>query len=94
MPRSRDTAISCAVRRAAKYRFQGTVVSTTSHDSAMITTPAVSSVVSGTLTMRPSQTISKAATAPATTRNHPMISRFEFPLMPPIVSARAAARIG
>jgi hypothetical protein len=55
---SRDTAISCAVRRAAKYRFQGTVVSTASHDSAMITAPAVSSVVSGTLTMRPSQTIS------------------------------------
>ena len=94
MPRSRDSATSCAARRAAKYRFQGTVVSMTSHDSAMITAPAVSSVVSGTRTTWSSQTISSAAAAPVKTRNHPATSRLGFAPMPPIVPAGAATRMG
>ena len=89
MPRSRETVISWAARRAAKYRFHGTVASTTSQDNAMTTAPAVSIVVSGTLTMRPSQTITSVTAAPASTRNHPMISRFGFLLIPDIVLAYA-----
>jgi hypothetical protein len=94
MPRSRETIISWAARRAAKYRFHGTVASTTSQDRAMITAPTVSIVVSGTLTIRPSQTITNVTAAPASTRSHPMISRFGFLLIPHIVLAHAVTRIG
>jgi hypothetical protein len=66
----------------------------TSHDSAMITAPAVSSVVSGTFTMWSSQTISNAAAAPVTTRNHPTIRRFGCAFMPPIMPAGAATGMG
>src|SRR6266480_3739112 len=86
MSRSRETTISWAARRAAKYRFQGTVTSTTSQDSATTTAATVSSVAVGTRTTR--------AAPPASTRNHQTITRVEFLLMQDSMSPALGLRIG
>src|SRR6266516_282375 len=93
MPRSRETAISWAARRAAKYRFQGTVTSTTSQDSATTTAATVSSVTAGTRTTRAAQATSSAADAPASTRNHQTITRVEFLLIEDSLSPGLVLRI-
>src|SRR5690242_13818155 len=88
MPRSRETAIWRAARLAAKYRFQGTVTSTTSQDSATTTTATVSSVAVGTRTTRAAQATSSARSAAANTTNHQAITRVEeFLLMRDSMSA-------
>src|SRR5436305_11547209 len=93
MPRSRATTISWAARRAAKYRFQGTVTSTTSQDSATTTAATVSSVAVGTRTTRAAQATRSAAAAPASTRNHQTITRVEFLLMQDSMSPAVVLRI-
>ena len=65
MPRSRETSMSWAARRAAKYRFQGTVTSTISQVSATATAAMVSSVTAGTRITRAAQATSNVTEAPA-----------------------------
>src|SRR5215470_9592966 len=84
MPRPRDTAISATARRAAKYRFHGTVTRTTSQARATPPAPMVSSVDTGTPARRPSQVNSSAAAAPARIVAHHLIMlRCGSVLMPP-----------
>src|SRR5689334_14615026 len=88
MPRSRETAISWAARRAAKYRFQGTVTSTTSQDRATTSTAMVSSVDVGMRTTRAAQATSSARSAAASRTNHQAMTRVEeFLLMLDSMSA-------
>src|SRR5690242_1659179 len=87
MPRSRETAIWRAARLAAKYRFQGTVTSTTSQDRATTTTATVSKVAVGIRTSRAAQATSSARSAPASTTTHQTITRVEFLLMRDSMSA-------
>src|SRR5215469_3947812 len=94
MPRSRETTISAAARRAAKYRFHGTVARTISQDRDSTIAATASNVVTGTLTTWPSHAISSATAAPVRTSIHAVMTRIEVLLMPDMVFALAAPRIG
>src|SRR6185436_8352322 len=52
MPRPRDTAPSATICRAAKYRFHGTVMSTTIHVSAAVAAPMESNAPGATPAIR------------------------------------------